>query len=253
MHDAPKPIVADLVVSVNKTHSERIQAYLVKYYNAQTSVEESINGDKGKCGSTPDQIFVYVSINRIAAETTTAKLTFDFIQQLRNDPTLKRVIHRVFVVSEWSTRVVDVAKHVANHSNATGTCRVICHPKKLEKTVKDALPETFSFESVSPSFIVFVFTGMNGLYGSGVLYVANEALGSRLVCYGVGSGADVVGPSKAYQKLKEVFYRMKVVLPPDATALDIGASPGGWSKFLATVCNRVEAVGKRFLKHIGGL
>ena len=45
---------------------------------------------------------------------------------------------------------------------------------------------------------------------------------------------------RAFYKLREVAARMKVIF--QGNALDVGASPGGWTAFLATTCSSVVAV-----------
>ena len=48
--------------------------------------------------------------------------------------------------------------------------------------------------------------------------------------------------NRAETKLREILARFEISLPADARALDIGASPGGWTKVLAEHATEVVAV-----------
>jgi 23S rRNA U2552 (ribose-2'-O)-methylase RlmE/FtsJ len=55
-------------------------------------------------------------------------------------------------------------------------------------------------------------------------------------------------PSSAYRKLMEAFTCMNYAMPPRATAVDLGASPGGWTSVLCKLgCRRVIAVDRSAL------
>lgn len=245
---------------MHKTHEERISSYLEEKFKLRLTREESIVGENGKCGSLPDQVFMYALLGKQASHNVARSLRL--LNEVRCDPVLVRIIQRIFISDHWAVRfretIKDVTKQLHEVLNKRQeekvSCRVLAHPRAVEQEVIIALQsggikEQLSFQSIDPQVIVYVFTGQDGTYSSAVALL-DESMDSRLICNGLSrkeiGGAKVPGliaPSKASQKLEEVLLRMDISLDPGAIALDVGASPGGWTKVLASRCRKVIAVG----------
>ena len=79
------------------------------------------------------------------------------------------------------------------------------------------------------------------LHGSYAAAIASAAtLAGDLALSARPAGGEAV--SRAYYKLHEVAARCDLKLSAESTAIDVGASPGGWSAFLAARCAGVVAV-----------
>ena len=267
-HDAPPRREADLVFSVHKTHKERLESYVAETLKLGLSVQESIAGTKGKCGSLPDQIFVYALLDVATGKAThQVQRSLEVLQQMRRDPVLARVVQRIFIADFWAIRfreavagVVDkLQKAIVSNGLEVLQIRVIAHPRSMERTVIKAIQSgcigsQVLFNPLKPEFLVYVFTGQDGTYSSAVVQLDAD-VDAKMVCNGltqlreassergVSSKDQSAAPSKASQKLEEVILRMGITLSPSAVALDVGASPGGWSKVLSPLCKRVIAVG----------
>ena len=91
--------------------------------------------------------------------------------------------------------------------------------------------------------VVFLHGAYASIIASATTLAGDLALAAR------PAGGEAV--SRAYYKLHEVAARCDLALGADSRAIDVGASPGGWSAFLAARCGGVVAVDPGQLKTQG--
>ena len=123
--------------------------------------------------------------------------------------------------------------------------RLHCFPRSLEKPITAAL-EQGGYARPSPQGeAVLCVAYVQGAFSAGL---------SSATALGVsGDNALAARPqhaavSRAFYKLQEVGARCDLRLSRAADAIDVGASPGGWSVFLAERCRSVVAVDPGLLR-----
>ena len=243
------------VLQVSAPHRARFSAYVREHFQISTLHETRAhaltrNGDGALLLRAPDGM----------------------VATLAADPIVSLALRRAYVVDwcgrSWDTAVSEARRAVegfaAACSHIAPRVRVQGYPPSLEDTLIDELSATagtaMSSTDVMPlhvapgradALVSLVF--VDGIYYVGVCPATDPrvAIGVMSTKQQVAADCGAVPLCRAYFKLWEaacrtgvipVLHNAEVVATTVRTALDVGASPGGWSQYLAAVGFKVVAV-----------
>lgn len=235
----------NVVLQFEKTFTSRLTRYLQSArYRKELRIEsEAIGFQEGLITkSQASSRFLFLSVEDVRST----------LERLRDDIVLSRVIQKCFVVSTDGTfGDIQSVRTFATDSRRT-IVNVRSFPKALENELSDIVSSP-SKEGSSPcddDHTLFVVR-IHDTFHVGVDLVSN------VPCIRISSEKDPAAVSRAFFKLREVLSRSSViqwtsqvassgeseVKYHDVCAMDVGASPGGWSYLLASRgCKCVHAV-----------
>eukprot|EP00927_Polykrikos_kofoidii_P071758 TRINITY_DN67988_c0_g1_i1.p1 TRINITY_DN67988_c0_g1~~TRINITY_DN67988_c0_g1_i1.p1 ORF type:complete len:509 (+),score=99.45 TRINITY_DN67988_c0_g1_i1:170-1696(+) len=187
------------------------------------------------------------------------------VENLRNKSILERVIQRFYKLEGGCTTFVDAVEALASRLHGEQTAgerariRVSAFPRCLEMTVAKKLDERGLRLELHDHDLLACVVYLCGGYAIGVARRSElggvfwrerklaethgEQAGDEVPTNAGVTDDDVSPVCRAYYKIREVASREKFLWGAGSLAIDCGASPGGWSTFLAASgCSRVIAI-----------
>ncbi|ETO29733.1 hypothetical protein RFI_07384, partial [Reticulomyxa filosa] len=174
--------------------------------------------------------------------------------EIWHDPILCKYLHQTYFVDHIACKLENMLNHpcITECAKTDKILRIVSSPKKLITTIGQSLSEDIQLHPSKFTHVLFVVKAYGRYYfavrdKSDYFNTVATEVKSRL------SQEQKESCSRAFYKLKEVFLRKKLDIfdrylfhmdvtnadtppkSPSFTALDIGASPGGWTKFLLSV------------------
>lgn len=231
---------ANLVLQCNKSHVERVEEVLLSSSNLSLTIH----------GSTTYKIVALVFCS--CPEPQAVTLWLESIWYIR--PIIQRSF--IFEPSDHVTspvlcQCVDVPDNsVLLHALvdlSNQPIRLNTYPPKLQSHFAPALKDTpIQWNPHSPTYVLNVLQlvpptwQQKGLYWVGTSkyqHVPIMMASSTVLPKNLSSDSC----SRAYYKLQEALERYRyaetLCFPPMASAIDVGASPGGWTQFLLEHCH----------------
>ena len=227
--------------------AERVEEYLrlVYEHDSHFIVQQST-----ACATSGDDRVILLEAPKGLLSRETRKIADDIL----SDPILTYVVKRVYVFPDMMTsRGLSVSDAIqALPSSVTESegpiCRIHAYPKNidLETIGSILLPKKVQFHPKKFNSVLNVVFADGFYYASLVPKEASAGCGEHLTDY---SPTDSLSVSKAAAKIREALVRLDKSVPEKANlegkiAIDIGASPGGWSYFMKKdrACSRVISV-----------
>ena len=216
---------ATAMVQCAGSHANRLQHYLAAVLDTPTiAIVPPVAGASGKDVKRDERCLL------LAAKDPAA-----LCDAVKADPHASRVIQRWYVLGARSSTFGEAAEGLRRQLRERGataeaplSVRVHGYPKALEGKLTELLREGGELEPRPRCSLL-----ASAVYAFG--YMA----------YGVGEGGRFQGEvctagvvhdgaiSRAFYKLREVAARCGLPISDRKHAIDVGASPGGWSCFLA--------------------
>lgn len=228
-HPSAGPVDFQLLLQCQCSHTDRFVSYLEKSYLVEIVQEEKCPATDAKQKSSQMNIFV-----RVPTNTNPDVILCDLVC----DKNLERVFSRGYRVDGRVAFDGELLTAISLDA-PQGACRVQAFPRSLESfvavqindgTIKGLETHKQDFDNMLCLFQT----------ESGILYGWCKDI-SRTAAAAICSGGSKDQICRAGYKLTEVLRRC-LVATCGGVAVDIGASPGGWSAVLATHCDKVYAV-----------
>jgi len=226
-HPRIEPREGNIVVQYEKVHSSRVKRYIKSRYGEITTQHSEVVGLRDGLSRKRDcqSRFLFMSCEK----------QDEFLRDLQDDLVLCRVARRCYLVSKHFANLDSVCKFVREEGKIISRIQVF--PNVLESRLAH---EDF-FHPKKGKYVLFVLRVRDTFH---VGIESNDIPRPVLEC---NTPPEAV--SRAYYKLREIFVRSNYVMQwardvssSNICALDVGASPGGWSYLLSTKCDMVYAV-----------
>jgi hypothetical protein len=234
---------SNIVCQLPKTHLERLTNFLG---GAENRVQ--IVGSRSKTASK-DASLLFLKV---------AKDIVGFVEWLRNFWFVKQTLHRIYIIDgnlivegEIDTKLVPSIFTALSkvETSSTITVRLQTFPPRLQNKILNPILSQWESFAMKDKILL---TPKNAMYALGIIQLVDDAQNEGMYCFGIQRLTDLTQPkatltlssivkdvdediSRAHWKLHEAFDRYGYDLPSgsDFIAIDCGASPGGWTKFLA--------------------
>ena len=242
-------IRSNIICQLPKSHVERLVDFL-NQYQEKCIVVGSLPSTKCK------------TLSLVFVKTTTENGVVQFVEWLNSLWFLKHIMHRVYCVHQQirGTLEKDVVEGLFSiwKNTTKAAIRLQVFPPKYQRSLLKAVdeqwnrfpnPEAIEFSPTNPSYTVSVVAlddgpgpdDQGGLYAIGMQPISSIPGASSTPKLGndseTASNDDIC---RAHWKLQETFERYSHDLPDinkTRIALDCGAAPGGWTKYLSERLN----------------
>ena len=235
-HDnAPEQLcTGNLLCHCVTSHVERLRVYLQAAYGVEAlGVVRPAAGPK--CAHDERCLMLRAADAAALART------------VRRDPVVARFIHRWYVVDTWVPTLAAAADEIATRLRGRALeanqplplhLRVHAFPKSMERALLSRLRASGTAEPEPQARVLACAVFVAGAVGLSV--VSMDAFGVEGGITAEQRAVETGGPSassssvcRAFHKLNECAARCGLRLGDAAAAIDVGASPGGWTCCLA--------------------